>query len=983
VNRSASAPPSTASRFIWPAIVCLLALTPVIGLFTRSKLFYVRDLSFFFWSRHLWLRHALYEGASPWWDPHVAAGQSAIADALNQILMPITLAIRLLPSDVVSFNLWVALPLPASALGMYAFLRRHHRSAAAALGAIAFSLSGVVVSMLNTPNLAWSVAGMPWVFWGTDRLVDAPSSKRLATLAAIVALQALAGEPVTCAATCAVAFAYAVGHPSRTSVAGDDIPFDRRTRLRAALWTAAALAAGALLAACQLVPTMLAGMRAHRGAMAAPDFWSMHPLTVVEIIAPHLFGNYYDSFLADIPWMTVLNSGRDPFFYSIYMGPLVLLLSAAGAVVRPRRGAFWLTIAVVFAIGAMGGYTPLYPFVRDHVSPLAYFRFPVKYLSISVFALAVLAADGWNALDDRRWEARLARLAQVAAGLAVATGALVLIAAAAHQTTWSLAKALAEWLRITSPATAADFLLRVGPALIGRAAGLLLAGAALLAVAVSHRTRARAAAYLLFAAVCVDLGITNGDLNPTSDVSKLAPPSWYVRLASADRLYIGGRVRGYMNTKDLDGTPSWKVPAEATAVEGRMELNAELPMAPSGWNVREALSYDLPVLWPSEYEVVVRAFEHAGREARDAFLRRSGVRWCVLPTRLLEKPIVQVAHWDMGLIECGPSATRVFVTTTASFGADPNWQRAALFDPSSPDDGLRLASAPPRAGAAGPAVPSGARIVTDEADLVVVEAALPAAGYVVLRDSFDPSWSAEVDGAPAEIARANGLYRAVALTQGRHVIRFHYRPRDLYRGLTVTAMTALVLLGCCLVPWRRNRSQAIAGSSHGFTLVELMIVMAILGILLAVAFARYQNMHTNGNEASALSSIRSIATAQWSFAQTCGNQKYAPSLTGLGQPAPATGEAFLSPDLTQADIVQKSGYQFHIAAKPLDDPPVTACNGIQVSAGYAATADPINPGTTGSRFFAVNADRAIFEDTQTFLETMPESGPPPHGTEVK
>ena len=54
-----------------------------------SRIFYVRDLSFFFWSRHLWLRHTLASGIAPWWDPYVAGGQSAIVDALNQILMPI------------------------------------------------------------------------------------------------------------------------------------------------------------------------------------------------------------------------------------------------------------------------------------------------------------------------------------------------------------------------------------------------------------------------------------------------------------------------------------------------------------------------------------------------------------------------------------------------------------------------------------------------------------------------------------------------------------------------------------------------------------------------------------------------------------------------------------------------------------------------------------------------------------------------------
>ena len=146
-----------------------------------------------------------------------------------------------------------------------------------------------------------------------------------------------------------------------------------------------------------------------------------------------------------------------------------------------------------------------------------------------------------------------------------------------------------------------------------------------------------------------------------------------------------------MNTADKDAAQSWKVPAENTAIEGRMELNAELPMAPSGWRVREALSYDLPVLWPSEYEAVVRLFEHAGRQQRDAFLRRSGVRWCIVPSAS-EQPIVEVAHWETKLFECGPTATRVFTTTNVSLGSNGEWQRAALFDARLPDDVLRMAS---------------------------------------------------------------------------------------------------------------------------------------------------------------------------------------------------------------------------------------------------------------------------------------------------
>ena len=150
-------------------LVAIFALVPVLGVFTTHRIFFVRDLSFFFWSRHLWLRHTIYSWQAPWWDPYVANGQSAIADALNQLLMPLTLAIRLLPSDVVSFNLWVALPLPVAALGAFAFLRARCSDVAAALGACVFVLCGPAVSMLNAPNLSWSVAFLPWVLWAAER----------------------------------------------------------------------------------------------------------------------------------------------------------------------------------------------------------------------------------------------------------------------------------------------------------------------------------------------------------------------------------------------------------------------------------------------------------------------------------------------------------------------------------------------------------------------------------------------------------------------------------------------------------------------------------------------------------------------------------------------------------------------------------------------------------------------------------------------
>ena len=171
-------------------------------------------------------------------------------------------------------------------------------------------------------------------------------------------------------------------------------------------------------------------------------------------------------------------------------------------------------------------------------------------------------------------------------------------------------------------------------------------------------------------------------------------------------------------------------------------------------------------------------------------------------------------------------------------------------------------------------------------------------------------------------------------------------------------------------------------NSRGFTLVELLIVMAIIGILAAVSMALYRNARIRGAESSAIAALDAINQAQFAFMQTCGRQLYAPTLTSLGTPPPGTDAGFLSPDLTRADQIPRSGYIIQMGGTPLDDGTL-ACTGVAPMPAYQATADPITAGVTGIRYFGTNTDRAIFEDSATFTGNMPETGAPAHGTEVR
>ena len=172
-------------------------------------------------------------------------------------------------------------------------------------------------------------------------------------------------------------------------------------------------------------------------------------------------------------------------------------------------------------------------------------------------------------------------------------------------------------------------------------------------------------------------------------------------------------------------------------------------------------------------------------------------------------------------------------------------------------------------------------------------------------------------------------------------------------------------------------------NSRGFTLIELLLVIAIIGILMSLAMANYHYARLQAAETSAISSLNAINQAQISYMHSCGNQKFAPSLTALGKPSPGTDTAFLSPDLTGADEILKSGYRIAMKTTEVTVPLLT-CTGDTPADSYQVTADPVTPGVTGHLFFGTNRDLVVYENAaETFVGRMPDDGPPPDGQETR
>jgi len=74
---------------------------------------------------------------------------------------------------------------------------------------------------------------------------------------------------------------------------------------------------------------------------------------------------------------------------------------------------------------------------------------------------------------------------------------------------------------------------------------------------------------------------------------------------------------------------------------------------------------------------------------------------------------------------------------------------------------------------------------------IEVQAAEPC--FVVLTDLMYPGWEVEVDGRPGKPIRWSGMYRAVRVGRGRHIVQWRYRPASLLVGALASALGLLAV----------------------------------------------------------------------------------------------------------------------------------------------------------------------------------------------
>ncbi|RTL79071.1 MAG: hypothetical protein EKK29_22300 [Hyphomicrobiales bacterium] len=707
------------------------------------------DAKAHFQPQFAFLAHALHSGQSPFWTPNVFAGMPQIADPQSLIFAPFfLLAAALVPEpsfileDGIVFGMLIM-----GGLALIAYVRDRGWSAAGALlSALAFAFGGSAAWRLQHTGQIMSLSWLPVTLWLLARALDRRSAAYGAAAGAAAAFMALGRDQVAFLGLLLLA-AYALHR-----IATDAAPV--KSALAPLL---AGAAVGAALLAAPLAFTLELAAHSNRPEISLDGAHkgSLPPASFFTLLSANMFGT--DGPLAAF-WGPP-NGEADLFLArnmtDVYAGALTLAAVVAALGRRffaDKDARFFAGALVFFAFYALGRYTPAFALLY-HIPGVDLWRRPADATFLFGFALAILAGYGLTLIE--RGEARPSPLP-----LAAALAGLFALAAVHAASKDHLAQAAAPLAMGAAFAAAAVLLLLSAGAGRLRGVALLAAVAALMAG---------------------DLAFSNGPNESTA----LPPEQFDVLRADSRDPVIGFLKERLAATAAPDRRDRVELAAidfhwpNATLVHG---LDHDLGYNPIRLKLLEdatGAGDHLALPEQREFSKLYPAYRSPLSDMLGLRFVATGVPIEEIDRRYKPGDFAELTRiGKVHIYENRSAFPRVMVATCALHVDFEDMEKTGEWPEADYRETVLLEEPPICHSRKGlPPDAARARILSYANTEVVVEAdAPPGGGWLVLYDVWHPWWFATRDGEDAEILRANTMFRAVAIPEGRHEVRFAFRP---------------------------------------------------------------------------------------------------------------------------------------------------------------------------------------------------------------
>jgi hypothetical protein len=736
---------------------------------------FFRDLGNYFYP----LRFSFFQGYSsgelPLWDRHFAMGFPMLAAFQSGVFYPPHFLLLVFPFFAGIRALFV-LHFLIAASGAYALFRHwKYPSCLSIIAALLFTFGGAVVSLTNLLNHFQTAVWLPWLILCWETTLRVTSWRNFLIFAVVASLQLLAGSPELFFLSMGVLLIDGL----RVRYEEPEISYKKIIGI---LLTGNLLVVALTMA--QLLPTAELFLQSRRQHPMHPQeafYWSLNPMSLLN-----LFFLDKEVDLNTSIGTRLFFAREAAFFISYYLGAISLLGVCLWLCSSSTREKVALGSLVLVSITlALGSYTPVYPFLFNHVPFMGVLRFPEKFFFLIYVLLLFAAIRGIGELMLRH--ERNSKLSFIVLALVCLTwlGVYLYLRLSSDL----LSNVVITKSNIAPFSDAHSKAMGSLLANVERQLALTVGCGLLLALARARMIRLSLCGILLVASVYVDLAWAHRSfLLPLNPAFVNQPGVMRVPDSEPNRIFYYPPVRNlHPSFVSVLGRPTFK---QAQA----LSFHNLLPNA----GVLYGFDYmqEMDALGRQPYTDFLLFANRLDFQRQLQLLRSFNVKYLMTLRPMAEEGVTLIGEFPSyfsWLYRIENSVARAYVVNDTVVETDSNEILRRLsslnFDPTRTvvvDEKLPIEGRRPVLGTA--------TILRYENQIVTIQTISNGSAVLVLADSHYPGWKAYVDGKEEVIRRANLFFRAVPVPAGNHMVEFRYEPWSFKIGQIVSLVTVLFVI---------------------------------------------------------------------------------------------------------------------------------------------------------------------------------------------